>query len=347
MFAGVKSKGYFLASLCKWARDLRHMVRTVSLFNSGPRTRRRQGKSEKGKQSVIHMDSEYGVLAFDWALRVAFAALILGVGLWFAYFVSRIVRRHASRHPHVDTTLGSFFALVIRYAIIAIVLIAVLQKFGVETTSLVAMLGAGALAVGLALQGTLGNVASGIMLAFIRPYRIGDFVDLNGHEGTIVNLDLFFTEIYTLDDRRIFVPNGEAVANPIVNYTSKNLRRCVIVFGVGYDDDIDKVLDVLRATMTADPRVVAKPAPWFGVDSLGEYSVNISARTWTKTADYFQYRADMLHAVKEAFDREGIDLPYPHSVELSKGEVELRLPPIKPARTSGKGQRRAPSRDAA
>jgi small conductance mechanosensitive channel len=304
-------------------------------------------ETEKGKDSVLQMDSEYGVLAIDWGLRVVFAAVILGVGLWFAYFVSRIVRRQASKHPHVDTTLGSFFALVIRYAIIAIVLIAVLQKFGVETTSLVAMLGAGALAIGLALQGTLGNVASGIMLAFIRPYRIGDFVDLNGQEGTVVSLDLFFTQIYTLDDRRIFVPNGEAVSNPIVNYTTKSLRRCVIVFGVGYDDDIDQAIEVLNATMTGDPRVAADPAPWFGVDSLGEYSVNISARVWTATADYFQYRADMLHAVKEAFDREGIDLPYPHSVEISKGEIELRLPPIKPAPSDRNDRPALTSRSAA
>lgn len=276
-------------------------------------------------------DNDWSALAVTWGLRVFFAAIILGVGIWFAYFMSRMVRRHAVRHPHVDSTLGSFFALVVRYAIIAFVIVAVLQKFGVQTASLVAMLGAGALAVGLALQGTLGNVASGIMVALIRPYRIDDFVEINGQEGRVVKLDLFFTEIYTLDDKRIFVPNGQAMSNPIVNYTTQGLRRCVILFGVGYDDDIDKVIDVLRATMAADPRVVAEPAPWFGVESLGDFSVNISARAWTKTADYFQYRADMMQAVKEAFDRESIDIPYPHSVEISKGEIQLRLPPIKPA----------------
>lgn len=276
-------------------------------------------------------DNDFSALAADWGLRVIIAAIILGVGIWFAYFVSRTVRRQVIEHPHVDSTLGSFFALVIRYAIIAFVIVAVLQKFGVQTASLVAVLGAGALAVGLALQGTLGNVASGIMVALIRPYRIDDFVEINGQEGRVVKLDLFFTEIYTLDDKRIFVPNGQAVSNPIVNYTTMGLRRCVILFGVGYDDDIDKALEVVRAVMTADSRVVADPAPWFGVDGLGDYAVNISARAWTKTEDYFQYRADMLHAVKEAFDREGIDMPYPHSVEISKGEIELRLPPIKPA----------------
>ncbi len=276
-------------------------------------------------------DNDWGALAVAWGLRVFFAAIILGVGIWFAYFMSRLVRRHVIQHPHVDSTLGSFFALVIRYAIIAFVIVAVLQKFGVQTASLVAMLGAGALAVGLALQGTLGNVASGIMIALIRPYRIDDFVEINGQEGTVVKLDLFFTEIYTLDDKRIFVPNGQAVSNPIVNYTTLGLRRCVLLFGIGYDDDIDKAIDVLRATMAADARVVAEPAPWFGVDSLGDFAVNVSARAWTKTEDYFQYRADMLQIVKEAFDRENIDLPYPHSVEISKGEIQLRMPPIKPA----------------
>jgi len=268
--------------------------------------------------------------AIVWGVRAIYAAVILGVGLWFAFFISGTVRRHAARHPRIDATLGNFFSLVIRYAIIAFVVIAVLQKFGVQTTSLVAALGAGALAIGLALQGTLGNVAAGIMIAFMRPYRIGDFVEINGQEGEVVDLDLFFTQLATLDDRRIYVPNSQAVSDPIVNYTTEGLRRCIILFGVGYEDDIDKVFAVLREVMAADPRTASDPPPWFGVDSLGDYSVNISARAWTKTEDYFQYRADMLHWVKEAFDREGIEIPYPHGVEISKGEIELRLPPIKP-----------------
>ena len=276
------------------------------------------------------LPSQVTEAAVLWGLRLLFAAMILGVGLWFAFFVSNAVRRQAAKHPRIDATLGTFFSLVIRYVIIAFVVIAVLQKFGVQTASLVAALGAGALAIGLALQGTLGNVASGIMIAFMRPYRIGDFVEINGQEGEVVDLDLFFTQLATLDDRRIYVPNSQAVSNPIVNYTTQGLRRCIIAFGVGYDDDIDKVFDVIRKVMAGDLRTAADPPIWIGVQNLGEYSVDISARSWITTDDYFQYRADMLHWVKEAFDREGIDIPYPHSVEISKGEIELRMPPIKP-----------------
>jgi small conductance mechanosensitive channel len=271
-----------------------------------------------------------------WSLRVVYAAVILGAGLWFAFFISRFIRRQALKHPRIDTTLASFFAMILRYAIIASVVIAVLQKFGVQTTGLVAALGAGALAIGLALQGTLGNVASGIMIAFMRPYRIGDLVELNGREGEVINLDLFFTQLRATDGRRIYIPNSEAVSNPIVNYATRGVRRCVIVFGIGYEDDIDRAFAVLREVMGGDQRALADPPPWFGVESLGDFAVNISARVWVKSGDYLQYRADMLKAVKEAFDREGIEIPYPHTVEVSKGEPAVRQPLAKARLAAGR-----------
>lgn len=276
------------------------------------------------------MDFDYTDLAVVWGARVLSAALILAVGLWFAFFISRFVRRQAQRRPHIDDTLGAFLSVAIRYAIIALVLVLVLQQFGVQTASLVAVLGASALAIGLALQGTLGNVASGIVLALMRPYRIGEFVEINGQEGKVINLDLLFTQIETLDDRRVFVPNGQALTNPIVNYTTLGRRRCIIVFGIGYEDDIDKAIAVLRDVMGDDPRTIHDPPLWFGAEKLGDFAVDISARAWIAVDDYLQYRADMIHRVKEAFDAEGIEIPYPHAVEISKGEIELRLPPIKP-----------------
>lgn len=272
-----------------------------------------------------------------WAVRILTAALILGVGVWFAFFISKFVQREANKHPRIDATLAAFLALLLRYAILAFVLIAVLQKFGVQTTSLVAVLGAGALAVGLALQGTLGNVASGIMIALLRPYKLGDFVEINGKEGRVADIDLFFTELATQEGRKIFVPNGQVVTNPIVNHSRHGQRRCVLAFGIGYEDDIDQALDIMRDVMAGDPRAMAEPEPWFGVESLGDFSVSVSGRVWVKTPDHFQYKADMLKLVKEAFDREGVELPYPHSVEISKGEITLRTPPIKPppARETG------------
>jgi small conductance mechanosensitive channel len=277
------------------------------------------------------MSPEFIDTATLWGLRILSATTILAIGLWLAFFLSKLVRNQAQKHPHVDQTLSAFFSVVVRYLVIAVVIVAVLQKFGIQTTSLVAVLGAGALAIGLALQGALGNVASGIMIAFLRPYKLNDFVEINGKEGKVVDIDLFFTELKTNDGRRIFVPNGQAVSNPIVNYTTQQQRRCVITFGIGYEDDIDQALQVLRDTMTGDPRAATEPPAWFGVEALADSSVNLSARVWVSTDAYFGYRTDMLKLVKEAFDREGIEILYPHAVQISKGEVPLRAAPIKPA----------------
>ncbi|WP_129791474.1 mechanosensitive ion channel family protein [Sphingosinicella sp. CPCC 101087] len=275
------------------------------------------------------LNSDFSEVVVFWGLKVLYAAAVLAAGIWLAFFISRVARAQTAKNPRIDTTIGAFLARTIRYAIIVIVLIAVLQMFGVQTASLVAVLGASALAVGLALQGTLGNVASGIMIAFMRPFQIGDFVEINGQEGLVTELDLFFTEIVTLDDRRILVPNGQAVSNPITNFTIKGKRRCVIDFGVSYDDDLDQVIKVLTEVMTGDRRALAEPQAWFGVESLGDFAVTVSARVWIKTDDYLDYRADMMKRVKEAFDREGIEIPYPHAVEISKGEIMQRKPPVK------------------
>lgn len=275
-----------------------------------------------------------------WIARIGSAALILIVGLWLAFVISKYVRKKASAHPRIDATLAGFLTMMIRYALIIVVLIVVLQQFGVQTTSLVAVLGASALAIGLALQGTLTNVASGIMIAIIRPYHIGDFVEINGKEGTVTDLDLFFTELRSPDERTILVPNGQAAANNIVNYTQKGRRRCIIAIGIGYEDDIDRALEIMSETMTGDSRAIADPAPWFGVQGLGNSAVNIEGRVWVATDKHRVYKSEMTKAIKEAFDREGIDMPYPHAVELSKGEIERRGPPIKPKQNQGAGTMR-------
>ena len=264
-----------------------------------------------------------------WIVRIGSAALILVAGLWLAFFISRIVRTKALEHPRIDATLAAFLSTMLRYALIILVLLIVLQQFGVQTTSLVAVLGASALAVGLALQGTLTNVASGIMLAIIRPYHIGDFVEINGREGTVIDLDLFFTRLRSPDEQIVMVPNGQATANSIVNHTQNGRRRCVITIGIGYEDDIDRGLDVMKDIMVGDSRAFADPPPWFRLKDLGDYAVNIQGRAWVPAEQHGRYKSEMTKLIKEAFDREGIDMPYPHTVELSKGEIERRDPPIK------------------
>lgn len=264
-----------------------------------------------------------------WIARIGSAALILIVGLWLAFFFSNLVRKKALAHPRIDATLGTFLSILIRYALIILVLIIVLQQFGVQTTSLVAVLGASALAIGLALQGTLTNVASGIMIAIIRPYHLGDFVEVNGKEGTVIDLDLFFTRLRSPEEQIILVPNGQAASNPIINHTQKGRRRCIITVGIGYEDDIDKALAIVEEIMTQDPRTIADPPGWFGVKELGDFAVNIQGRAWVPTSDHRMYKSEMTKLIKEAFDREGIEMPYPHAVEMSKGEIERRDPPIK------------------
>ncbi len=276
------------------------------------------------------MSTEFIDQAWFWGLRIAYAAAVLTAGVWFAFYISRLARTHAARNPRIDVTLAAFLARAVRYALIIVVLIIVLQMFGVQTASLVAIIGASALAIGLALQGTLTNVASGIIVALMRPYHIGDFVEINGREGRVVDLDLFFTQLETIDNRRVMVPNGQAIANPIVNHTVKGRRCCAIVFGIGYEDDIDAALGVLDAVMIKDSRALGDPAPTLRVTALGQSSVDIAARVWVRMADYGAYRADMLKQVKEAFDAAGIEIPYPHSVQISKGEIPLRQTPIKP-----------------
>lgn len=270
-------------------------------------------------------------LMLVWGVRIGSAAAVLIIGIWLAFFLSRFAKLQAEKNPRIDTTLGTFLARAIRYALVAIVLVVVLQMFGVQTASLVAILGASALAIGLALQGTLSSVASGIIVALLRPYHIGDYVDLNGREGTVIDLDLFFTTIRTSDNRRIMIPNGQAVSNPITNFYTDGNRCVALVFGIGYEDDIDKALATLKEVMLGDSRALTNPEAWFGVIKLGDFSVDITARVWVNKADGKNYRSEMLQKVKEAFDREGIDLPYPHTVEISKGEIELRTAPVKPA----------------
>jgi small conductance mechanosensitive channel len=283
-------------------------------------------------KEVIEVSDDFVNQVTIWGLRILSAALILGIGTWLAYFLSKVVREKGRNHPHIDTTLITFVSVLLRYAILAVVLLAVLQNFGIQTTSLVAVLGAGALAIGLALQGTLGNVASGIMIALLRPYKLQDYVEINGKEGEVIGIDLFFTELLSYQGQTIHVPNGQVVSNPIVNYSRAGAQCCVVTVGIGYEDDIDQALGVMRDIMTGDRRALLEPSAWLGVEELGEFAVNVTAQVWVKTEDHFRYKADMLHLVKEAFDREGIEMPYPHAVELSKGDLAPRHTPIKPAR---------------
>ncbi|MFN3835549.1 MAG: mechanosensitive ion channel family protein [Glycocaulis sp.] len=250
--------------------------------------------------------------------NVALAAAILIAGIYASGFLAKRVRSWAIAHPRIDTTLAVFFASVVRYLILAVVIIAVLTRFGVETTSLVAALGAMTLAVGLALQGTLSNVAAGVMIVFFRPYKIGDFVDIGGSAGTVKDINLFYTELNTPDNRQLIVPNSQSWGRIIVNFSGYPSRRVDFTFSVSYEADIDHVRSIIRRVIEDDPRVMAEPPVMVEVNAHGASGVDYIARAWVTTLDYWPYYWEKMRLIKQAFDAEGIEIPYPHQVYIKK-----------------------------
>ncbi|MEX3010294.1 mechanosensitive ion channel family protein [Hoeflea sp. TYP-13] len=246
------------------------------------------------------------------------ALIFLVIGYMAAGWVSRMIRKRVLADPNLDDTLGVFFASIAKWLILAVVVIAVLQVFGFQATSLVAVLGAATLAIGLALQGTLQDIAAGVMIVIFRPFKLGQYVDIAGTAGTVKNLNLFVTELVTPDNVQIVVPNGKVWGSIITNYSANDTRRVDITFGIDYGDDADKAMDIILKCAGEDKRVHGNPEPWVRVVNLGDSSVDITTRLWCNAADYWDLKFAMTKTVKEAFDKEGISIPYPHQVEIRK-----------------------------
>jgi small conductance mechanosensitive channel len=251
-------------------------------------------------------------------MNVVKALIVLIVGWIVAGAVGGFVRRKVMAAPYIDQTIGSLAASVVKWVILLMVLIAVLGLFGIQATSLVAILGAATLAIGLALQGTLGNIAAGFMLILFRPYKLGQYVDIGGTSGTVSDLNLFFTELVTPDNVQIVIPNGQAWGAIITNFSHHATRRVDLTFGIDYGDDADKAMKIILDLAATDSRVHADPEPWVRVTSLGDSSVNLGVRLWCAADDYWELKFAMTKAVKEAFDKSGVTIPYPHAVEIQK-----------------------------
>jgi small conductance mechanosensitive channel len=249
--------------------------------------------------------------------QVVLAAVILIVGFYLAGFLRRRITRLAESSRHFDNTMGRFLANVVRYGILALTIIFVLQNFGFQTASLVALLGAAGLAIGLALQGVLSGVASGVMLVVFRPIKVGDFVEVNGKMGTVMDISIFTTELATLDNVQVIMPNTAVWSNTITNYSIYDTRRAQWVFSVSYGANLARAEEIIRETITADPRSLNDPEPFLQVNNLGDYSVDFLVRFWVSSADYWQYQADMKRKVKEALDAGGIDIPFPTRTIIS------------------------------
>ncbi|MCA0921245.1 mechanosensitive ion channel family protein [Pseudooceanicola nanhaiensis] len=239
------------------------------------------------------------------------ALVILFLGMLLAGWANRRITNLARRYQRLDDTLFNFLGSITRYAILAFAVIFILNTFGIRTTSLVAVVGAAGLAVGLALQGTLSNVAAGVMIILFRPIKNGDFVEVGGESGTVKDISLNFTELASLDNVQIIIPNSQVWGNTITNYSVYPTRRAQWTFGVGYGANLKKAEEIILETIKADPRSHAEPAPFIQVTNLGDSSVDFMVRFWCDASEYFGYKADMTRKVKEALDAGGIEIPFP------------------------------------
>ena len=264
-----------------------------------------------------HLAEHWPVLA-GYGMKALGAFIVLIAGLRISGWVASAVRHQALKRPNIDATLGGFFASIVRWFLTAATLIAALQLFGVQATSFVAILGAMTLAIGLSLQGALGNIASGIMVMLFRPYSVGQYVELAGEGGTVRDINLFQTILASPDNVQIIVPNSQAIAGVIRNYAGYPTRRIDLVFSVDYGDGLEHAIEVIEGAVKADTRVLADPAPVVRVSTLGASSVDIIARPWVKTEDYWEARWALTKSVKEALDAAGITIPYPHQVNIDR-----------------------------
>ncbi|SIT86105.1 small conductance mechanosensitive channel [Yoonia rosea] len=236
---------------------------------------------------------------------------ILFVGFLLGGWVRKRLIGLGQSYAHLDMTLFNFLGNVARYIVIGFAFLFVLNTFGVQTTSVVAVIGAAGLAIGLALQGTLSNVAAGVMIVFFRPIKIGDFVEVNGQMGTVKEITLNYTELAAISNVQIIIPNSQVWGNTIVNYSSYDTRRAEWTFGVAYGANLKLAEDTIRETIMSDPRSKTDPAPFIQVNNLGDFSVDFLVRVWCDSGDYFAYQADMKRKVKEALDAGGIEIPFP------------------------------------
>ena len=246
-----------------------------------------------------------------YGIRVIAALTIFIIGRWASKSVRNLLRRMMSRSK-IDQTLISFVCNLSYVVLLAIVIIAALSKLGIETTSVIAILGAASLAIGLALRGSLSNFAAGVMMIIFRPFKVGDFIEGGGTSGTVEEIQIFSTQFKTVDNKTVIVPNAKIFGDKIVNYSTKGTRRVDMTFGIGYDDDIDKARLAILDIINGDERVLKDQAPVVAVSELADSSVNFTVRVWTKSSDYWGFYWDTTEAVKKRFDAESISIPYPH-----------------------------------
>ncbi|MDF1552120.1 MAG: mechanosensitive ion channel [Deferrisomatales bacterium] len=254
-------------------------------------------------KSLIPFVTTYG-------LQVVGAVVILFVGKFAAGFADSAVRKVLGK-AKTDPVLAGFLANLVRYAILAFTVIAALSKFGIQTTSFIAVLGAAGLAVGLALQGSLSNFAAGVLLLIFRPFSLDDWVSAGGATGKVVEIGIFTTTLHTGDNQKVIIPNSGVMGGNITNVNANPTRRVDLTAGISYGDDIGKAKEVLEKLLADHPKVLADPAPKVAVVALADSSVNFVVRPWVNTADYWDVYFEVTRAIKEELDKAGISIPFP------------------------------------
>lgn len=255
-------------------------------------------------QSLIPIATEYG-------LSILGAILILLIGRSLAKYARKYTVRLLDKSGKIDSTIKPIIANIVGTAIMIVTIMAVLNQFGVETTSIVALLGAAGLAIGLALQGTLTNIASGFMLLITRPFSVGHAVKIAGQVYIVDEIGLFMSKLHTPENTRVYIPNSKVWGNEIHNYTESDPRRIDLTIGIGYNDDIDKAFAVIRDVLDNDERVLKDPAPLVAVGELADSSVNLLVRPWASNANFFATMLDVRKKIKLALDENGISIPFP------------------------------------
>ncbi|RWE26095.1 MAG: mechanosensitive ion channel [Mesorhizobium sp.] len=255
--------------------------------------------------------AQLSTLIVSYSFSAIGAVILLIVGYIVAGLAERSIYAGLGHIHGFDETLRHFFSQVVRYGILILVVIMVLGQFGVQTASIIATIGAAGLAIGLALQGTLQNIAAGIMLLALRPFRIGEYVEVGSIAGTIEEIGLFATTLRTAEGVYILAPNSTLWNQPVRNFTRNGVRRCDVTLSIGSWNDIDRAQKTLLAIANAEKRIRREPAPIAFVASLGETTVTLTLRYWTSAADYFATQIGMTKRAKQAFDNEGISIPLP------------------------------------
>lgn len=246
----------------------------------------------------------------EFGINLGKAIIIFYVGKLIVSLLMRAARK-IMQAREVDKTLESFVLSLARMILMLFVIIASIGALGVETTSFAAVIAAAGLAIGLALQGSLSNFASGVLIVLFRPYKVGDFIEAAGISGVVEEVEILTTVFKTGDNKRVIVPNGQVMGSVITNYSANDTRRVDMVIGVGYDDDLDKVRATLEELIAADDRILADPAHKIAVSELADSSVNFIVRPWVNSADYWGVMFDLTEAIKKRFDKDGISFPFP------------------------------------